>query len=65
MEGDLISLQDVFRFEYQAGGEEGRVNGAIRASGIRPMFADHLAERGIALPRTAFDRNPAPAGRPG
>jgi pilus assembly protein CpaF len=65
MEGDLISLQDVFRFEYLASGEDGRVNGTIRASGIRPMFADRLAERGIALPRTAFERNPAPAGRPG
>ncbi len=65
MEGDLISLQDVFRFEYLAGGgEEGRVNGVIRATGIRPMFADHLAERGIALPRTAFDRTAtAPGGK--
>ena len=50
MEGDLISLQDVFRFEYQAGGEEGRVNGAIRPTGIRPMFADHLAELGVSDP---------------
>ena len=66
MEGDLISLQDVFRFEYATGGNDnGRVNGAIRASGIRPMFADRLAERGITLPRSAFDRVPATAGRPG
>ena len=67
MEGDLISLQDVFRFEYLgAAGEDGRVNGAIRATGIRPMFADHLTEQGIVLPRTAFDRAPqAFAGRQG
>jgi pilus assembly protein CpaF len=67
MEGDLISLQDVFRFEnLGSAGEEGRVNGVIRATGIRPMFADRLAERGIVLPRTAFERTlPAPGGRPG
>jgi len=67
MEGDLISLQDVFRFEYSGGvSPEGRVNGTIRATGIRPMFADHLTEQGINLPRTAFDRAlPANPGRPG
>jgi hypothetical protein len=45
---------------------EGRVNGTIRATGIRPMFADHLTEQGINLPHTAFDRAlPANPGRPG
>ncbi|MBP1631983.1 MAG: CpaF family protein [Acidobacteria bacterium] len=57
MEGDLISLQDVFRFEYLGGQDaEGKVNGAIRPTGIRPMFADRLTELGIILPRSAFDR---------
>ncbi len=67
MEGDLISLQDVFRFEYLGGvAEDGRVNGAIKATGIRPMFADRLTEQGIVLPRTAFDRSPqVSAGRQG
>ena len=64
MEGDLISLQDVFRFEYLPGGNaDGKVNGEIRPTGIRPMFADRLAEMGVTLPRTAFDR--APQGFPG
>ncbi|HSQ37239.1 MAG TPA: CpaF family protein [Acidimicrobiia bacterium] len=59
MEGDLISLQDVFRFEYLGGTDgDGKVNGAIRPTGIRPMFADRLVELGVALPRTAFDRIP-------
>jgi pilus assembly protein CpaF len=57
MEGDLITLQDIFRFQYEGGvDEEGRVKGAIRLTGIRPMFADHLAELGIPLPQDAFDR---------
>jgi pilus assembly protein CpaF len=64
MEGDLISLQDVFRFEYLGGQDaEGNVNGVIRPTGIRPMFADRLTELGIVLPRTAFDR--IPQGYPG
>jgi len=59
MEGDLISLQDVFRFEYLGGTDgDGKVNGAIRPTGIRPMFADRLVELGVVLPRTAFDRIP-------
>ncbi|MBP1632325.1 MAG: CpaF family protein, partial [Acidobacteria bacterium] len=65
MEGDLISLQDVFRFEYLPGTTpEGRVNGAIRATGIRPGFADHLTELGIPMPSAAFEPGPAaPAGK--
>jgi pilus assembly protein CpaF len=64
MEGDLISLQDVFRFEYGGGKDgDGKVNGAIRPTGIRPMFADRLTEMGVVLPRTAFDR--IPQGLPG
>jgi len=59
MEGDLISLQDVFRFEHRPGNNgDGKVNGEIVPTGIRPMFADRLAESGVALPRTAFDRLP-------
>ena len=58
MEGDLITLQDVFRFQYEGGVDhEGRVKGAIRLTGIRPMFADRLAELGIPLPQDAFDRS--------
>ncbi|MFH1331417.1 MAG: CpaF family protein [Actinomycetota bacterium] len=67
MEGDLISLQEVFRFEYLGGtDEQGRVKGVIRPTGIRPMFADHLAELGVDLPRTVFERAPlGPTGRKG
>ena len=59
MEGDLISLQDIFRFEYSGGMDEsGRVQGAILPTGIRPMFADHLSELDIELPRETFERVP-------
>jgi pilus assembly protein CpaF len=55
----MVSLQDVFRFQYLGGvDEQGRVNGAIRATGIRPTFADHLAELGINLSQTMFDGSP-------
>jgi len=64
MEGDLISLQDIFRFQYGGGlDEHSRVRGEIRATGIRPMFADHLDELGIDLPKGIFDGGNEPGRR--
>ena len=56
MEGDLITLQEIFRFKYAGRvDEEGRVLGKIEPTGIRPNFADHFADVGIPLPRGIFD----------
>jgi pilus assembly protein CpaF len=55
MEGDLITLQDVFRFRYERGlDEQGRVRGSIQPTGIRPAFADHLDELGFELQPDLF-----------
>ncbi len=55
LEGDTISLQDIFTFDYAAGVDElGRFKGTIRPTGIRPKFTDHLKELGITLPPSAF-----------
>ena len=55
MEGDIITLQDIYTFDYAAGMDaEGNYLGAQRPSGIRPGFAQKLADNGIHLADQAF-----------
>ncbi|MEO7442651.1 MAG: CpaF family protein [Acidimicrobiales bacterium] len=55
MEGDIITLQDIFLFDYSAGiAADGRFLGSARPTGLRPRFADRLAELGMALPTSVF-----------
>jgi len=54
MEGDMITLQDIFIFEKRGLGENGKVLGRFRATGIRPKFADRLHLAGIRLPENLF-----------
>jgi pilus assembly protein CpaF len=50
MEGDVITLQDVFLFDHSAGVDEtGRFLGQLQATGVRPKFATKLADLGIKL----------------
>ena len=55
MEGDVISMQDIFVFERYGIDETGRVRGVFRATGIRPKFADKLATAGCRLRTNLFD----------
>src|SRR3981081_296843 len=55
MEGDIISLQDVFVFERRGMDENGRVRGTFTPSGIRPMFAERLAAAGYRLRPGLFE----------
>ena len=48
MEGEVITLQDIFLFDFSAGlDEEGRFRGRLKSTGLRPKFLDKLAERGV------------------
>jgi pilus assembly protein CpaF len=50
MEGDVIVLQDLFLFDYAMGVDEnGRFRGTLKSTGIRPKFAEKLADHGIRL----------------
>jgi pilus assembly protein CpaF len=53
MEGDVIVMQDVFLFE-QTGVVEGKIQGRLRATGIRPKFVEKFEIKGINLPRGLF-----------
>lgn len=53
MEGDMITLSDIFEFE-QTGVEGGKIVGRIRPTGIRPKFTDRFEAAGIYLPPSVF-----------
>ena len=58
MESDVITLQDIFTFDYSAGRDEnGRFLGGLVPTGIRPKFNQDLADLGIELPVTLFARS--------
>jgi len=54
MEGDVITMQDIFMFERQGVGEGDKVLGQFKATGIRPKFADRLKAYGIDLGAMLF-----------
>jgi pilus assembly protein CpaF len=54
MEGDVITMQDIFMFERTGVGENDKVLGEFKATGIRPKFADRLKAYGIDLAGMLF-----------
>jgi pilus assembly protein CpaF len=57
MESDVVTLQDLFTFDYGAGRDEkGRFLGCLRSTGLRPKFSQHLHDLGIELPPNMFVR---------
>ena len=55
MEGDVITLQDIFLFDFGMGVDEhGRFQGHLKATGVRPKFAEKLADLGIRLGPEVF-----------
>ncbi len=55
MEGDVVTLQDLFVFEKRGMSPEGRVIGRFAATGIRPKFYDRVRAAGIPLPHDLFE----------
>jgi pilus assembly protein CpaF len=55
MEGDIITMQDIFVFEKLGLTQEGKVAGRFRATGVRPKCAERLKAAGIVLPPNMFD----------
>ena len=59
MEREVITLQDIFVFEKTGIGEDGRVIGKFRATGLRPKCCERLAAAGIHLPASMFEHTHA------
>jgi pilus assembly protein CpaF len=54
MEGELVTMQDIFVFEKTGLTERGRVTGRFRATGIRPKFFERLRTTGVHFPTSVF-----------
>jgi pilus assembly protein CpaF len=55
MEAEVVTLQDLFAFDYRAGMDAGgRFLGTLRSTGLRPRFLEGLAAHGITLPVETF-----------
>jgi pilus assembly protein CpaF len=55
MEGDVITMQDIFRFE-QTAIEDGKVLGELIPTGLRPKYMDKIEGHGIHLPPSIFSK---------
>jgi pilus assembly protein CpaF len=54
MEGDVVTMQEIFRFRQSGVGGDGQVQGKFEATGIRPRFLDQVMAHGISLSADLF-----------
>ncbi len=59
MEGDIVTMQDIFVYKKMGIGENGEVLGRFIPTGIRPKFAERLVTSGIQLPAAMFEQTEA------
>ena len=57
MEGDMITMQEIFAYKMMGIGEDRKVKGRFVTSGIRPKFMSRLEEMGVSLPASLFREN--------
>ncbi len=55
MEGETITMQEIFKFERSGIDRDGRVIGRHRPTGVRPLFTERLKIHGLVVPRTLFE----------
>jgi pilus assembly protein CpaF len=54
MEGDVVTMQDIFRFEQDGVGQNGKAYGRIVSTGVRPGFLDRLKAAGTIVDNNWF-----------
>lgn len=55
MEGEVVTMQEIFTYEQTGVDQHGKVKGRFRATGIRPKFAQKFQAMGIHMPNDIFD----------
>ena len=65
MQGDVVTLQDIFVFQQQGIGKTGKIQGEFQATGFLPKFIEILEKKGYNIPRGLFSNaSPAPKKAP-
>ena len=68
MEGDVLTLQDIFRFVQEGIDDDGRILGSLQATGMRPKYYETIVDNGVSLSMDLFSPKPheaAPRARLG
>jgi pilus assembly protein CpaF len=60
MEGDIVTMQEIFKFEQYGLDDNGKVIGKHISTGVRPRFAEICKAKGIELPNDIFEKEEAP-----
>jgi len=55
LEGDIIQMQEIYKYVRTSTGDDGKVEGYFQATGVRPRFLGDLVAQGITIPGNYFD----------
>jgi pilus assembly protein CpaF len=55
LEGDILQMQDIYKYVRTGTAADGTVEGHFQATGVRPRFLSELVARGINIPGAYFD----------
>jgi pilus assembly protein CpaF len=55
LEGDILQMQEIYKYVRTGTADDGSVQGHFQATGIRPRFLGELVARGINIPGSYFD----------
>ena len=64
MQGDVVTLQDIFLFQQRGIKKDGKIDGEFQATGFIPKFIEVLEKKGHNVPRGLFSNNAAASPRP-
>jgi pilus assembly protein CpaF len=56
MEGEVVSMQDIFKFEVQHTDKDGKIHGAFLPTGLRSIHTERFAQWGYNLPTSIYTR---------
>ena len=59
MEGEVVQMQEIFKFVKKEVDKEGRILGEYRATGVRPRFLEEISALGLRIPQESFDPSKA------
>lgn len=62
MQGDTVTLQEIFRFKETGFDKNRRIIGTFQAMGMIPTFIEKLEQKGVVIPREIFSNEQKPAG---